>query len=174
VSCLVGFKARNHPQQRRRRGSVDTVDERITPQWLFDQLHEEHRFTLDAAANATNAKLPRFRDRTRSGLAPFAWAGERVFCNPPFSMLPEFVQLARLVTVIGSCPKAVLLLPANRTEQPWWQIHVEPWRDRGLGVSTRFLPKRINFARPGNLTGKYKTSAPFGCVVVVFEARPPG
>ncbi len=49
---LVGFKIENHPQQVAKRGAKDTVDERITPDWLFDQYNERFEFTLDVAANA--------------------------------------------------------------------------------------------------------------------------
>jgi hypothetical protein len=41
-------------------------------------------------------------------------------------------------------PKAeliVMLLPANRTEQGWWQKHIEPFRDRAMSrLTTEFLP----------------------------------
>lgn len=167
---LVGFKAVNHPQQTGKRGASDTVDERITPQDLFDSLDREFRFTLDADANAKNAKCPTFFDLASNGLWQ-SWCGHRVWCNPPYSSIGEWVEKALLATETG-CEVVVLLLPANRTEQGWWQRHVEALRDRPRGrVETRFLAKRLNFGVPGNEGGKFKTSAPFGNVLVIV--RPP-
>jgi phage N-6-adenine-methyltransferase len=166
---LIGFAPTNHPQQLAARGSDDTVDERITPQRLFDALNAEHGFTLDAAANARNAKCPRFFDIATDGLS-LSWAGDVVWCNPPYSNLPGWVAKAIREVRLG-CPKVVMLLPANRTEQRWWQEHIEPFRDReGGGVKVRFLPGRVNFGTPGNPGGKYRTSSPFGLAVVTFIA----
>lgn len=161
---LVGFKAQNHPQQ----VTVDDVDDRWTPDWLFDELNAIHRFTVDVAASRDNAKCDRFYDRAINGLDQ-SWAGERAWCNPPYSALPAWVAYAWLQVNEGECDRVVMLLPANRTEQGWWQDFIEPYRDQGRGVAVRFLRKRINFAKPSNPDGKYNSSAPFGCCVVVFS-----
>ncbi|MNL51758.1 hypothetical protein D3C87_1748820 [compost metagenome] len=63
----------------------------------------------------------------------------------------------------------VMLLPANRTEQAWWQDHVEPYRDRGIFMRVEFLRRRFNFGMPGNEAGKFHSSPPFGCVAVIFQ-----
>lgn len=166
---LVGFKAKNHRQQTRKRGASDTVDERITPGWLFAELNQKHGpFTVDVAANARNAKCARFYDRSSDGLSQ-SWRGEVVWCNPPYSDIGAWVAKALHEVFANGCVRAVLLLPANRTEQQWWQAQIEPCRDRGRGVSTENLPRRINFGTPENPEGKYNSSAPFGCVVVVIE-----
>jgi hypothetical protein len=53
---LVGFKARNHPQQK----ANPKVDDRaITPE-DFAPLHERFNFTIDAAASKENARLERY------------------------------------------------------------------------------------------------------------------
>lgn len=161
---LVGFPPKNHPQQ-----PVDNeTDERYTLPDTFDPLHAEHLFTLDAAATRENAKCPQFFDREVNGLLQ-SWAGHVVWCNPPFSDLLSWVRKARWETVHGGCLKVVMLLPANRSEQPWWQDYIEPVRDRGIGVTTKNLRKRRNFGRPGQPDGKYKTGVPFGLVLVIFE-----
>lgn len=166
---LVGFRIENHPQQVQRRGAKDTVDERITPQWLFDELDCRHQFTVDVAANASNAKVGRFYDLTKDGLAQ-SWRGERVWCNPPYSDIPAWVSKARH-EVANGCVLVALLLPANRTEQKWWQEHIESCRDQpGSGVSVRFLARRINFGVPGNEGAKFNSSPPFGLVVVTMTA----
>lgn len=135
------------------------------------------------AASAANAKCARYFDRESDGLA-HPWTGETVWCNPPYSDLYAWTKKA-LYEVQHGCRKVVMLLPANRTEQKWWQELIEPIRDRGLGVSTKNLPGRPRFGTPENpealhgrgLTrkrenGKCVTSSPFGCVVVVIEPCP--
>jgi phage N-6-adenine-methyltransferase len=165
---LVGFKITNHPQQVAKRGAKDTVDERITPAWLFDAYNERFGFTLDAAANAANAKTQAYFDLVSDGLSQ-PWAPHRVWCNPPYSNLAAWVAKAHAELDAG-CPVIVMLLPANRTEQVWWQEHIEPFRDKpGHVVRTEFLRRRFNFGLPGNPEGKFNSSPPFGCVAVIFQ-----
>lgn len=164
---LMGFKSNNHPQQVAKRGARDSVDERLTPDWLFERYDAVHGFTLDVAANARNAKKPAFYDLESDGLKQ-PWAPHRVWCNPPFSNLGAWVKKAHEELDRG-CPVIVMLLPANRTEQGWWQEWVEPFRDRsGAVIKVEFLRSRINFGAPGNEGAKYKSSAPFGCVMLTF------
>lgn len=197
----AGIAPKNHPKQIRTRRSklygqlpcrslfgevgtpddvTDGVDDRRTPQELFDRLHARFNFTIDVAASADNALLPRYFTRDRSGLeAP--WADEMAWCNPPYSDIPSWVAKANDEVRCG-CLGVVLLLPADRTEQPWWHEYVEPWRDRGLGVRTEFIRKRVKFGLPpghpagdaglaqGRKGGGYRYP-PFGCVLVIFEAR---
>jgi phage N-6-adenine-methyltransferase len=165
---LIGFKPTNHPQQVGKSGANDTVDERLTPEPLFRQLHAEFAFSIDVAANARNARLPRFFDLETDGLLQ-PWAGERVWCNPPYSALADWTRKAHLETR-GGCPLVVMLLPANRTEQGWWHDYIEPFRDGRGSIETRYIRGRINFGVPGNEAGKFKTSAPFGCVLVIWRA----
>lgn len=121
---LVGFKGRNHPQQTGKRGANPKVDDRATPPELFDPLNERFRFTIDVAASAHNTKCERFYSIEDNGLEQ-SWAGERVWCNPPYSDIRPWVAKAW-----GSCAElVVMLVPANRTEQAWWQDLIEPFRD---------------------------------------------
>lgn len=174
---LIGKKARNHPQQVRRDGVDDTIDDRRTPGKVFLPLHEEFMFTIDVAASASNAKLPRFYTREDDGLAQ-RWEHERVWCNPPFSAIEPWVAKAWQEMHAG-CACVVMLLPANRTEQSWWQVWVERFRDGapvacrscGLGIvlRTRFLATRIRFGRPpGTPVPKKGDRPPFGLVVLTW------
>lgn len=177
----MSFVPRNHPQQVAAQGALDEVDDRRTPADLFEPLHAEHGFTLDVAASAANAKCARYFSVDVDGLAQ-SWAGETVWCNPPYSSLYAWTLKALLEVAWGRCPKVVMLLPANRTEQAWWQDLIEPIRDRGFGVRTKNLRGRTRFEGPdGALKPKKSTSPkshgggvrpPFGCVLVVIE--PPG
>ena len=172
---LLRVRIKNHPQQVAKRGADDKVDERITPDWLFERYHERHRFTLDAAANADNTKLLAFYSREISGLE-HPWAPHRVWCNPPYSDLGAWLAKAHAEFAAG-CPVIVMLLPANRTEQRWWQEHVEPFRDQlGGFLRVEFIAKRFNFGLPNNPEGKFHSSPPFGCCALTFareSASPP-
>lgn len=172
----AGIRPRNHPKQvRTRQSALDDVDDRRTPRELFDRLHARYRFTLDAAASADNALLPKFYDIETDGLAQ-SWAGETVWCNPPFSNIPAWVWKAFL-EVANGCLGIVMLVPADRTEQAWWQDWIEPVRDRGLGVTTEFIRRRVKFGLPANHPqadaglangkkgGGYRYP-PFGCVLI--------
>lgn len=162
---LVRFSARNHPQQAAR----DDVDDRRTPRDLFDPLHARHAFTVDAAASAENALLSRFWTRDDDALSR-SWAGERVWCNPPYSNIGPFVAKA---FAESACPLVVLLLPANRCEQSWWQDFIEPARHSLSAVSvvrTDFLKGRLRFGYPeGTPTPRGGFRPPFGCVLVTIE-----
>lgn len=163
---LVGFKITNHPQQVGVRGAKDSVDERITPDKVFLPLETEFGFTLDAAANQRNAKAAKFYDLFSSGLSQ-SWQDERVWCNPPYSAIRPWVEKAWAEHHAG-CPLIVMLLPANRTEQGFWQDMIEPHRDGRGPLETRFYRSRFNFGLPDNPEGKFNSSPPFGCVLVIW------
>ena len=162
---------RNHPLQTARRqrqnaalfgaeDTTDSVDTRVTDPKLFRILDDEFHFTVDVAANPDNAKCERFYTREDDGLIQ-SWAGEIVWCNPPYSEIPAWITKA----VQEMTATIVMLLPANRTEQPWWQTYVESERDKGGRVETRFLAGRRKFYGDGS-----GGSAPFGSVLVIFKA----
>ncbi len=136
---LVGFQARNHPQQLGVRGPRAEVDDRATTPEMFADLDRRFSFTIDVAAQPHNTKLTRFWTPTEDGLAQ-SWAGERVWCNPPYSAIEPWVRKAWS----SDAEVSVVLVPANRTEQGWWQRHVEPWRDQGR-LRVEFLPGRPRF-----------------------------
>lgn len=161
---LVGFKARNHPQQVAR----PNVDDRATPPDLFAHWHDRYLFTVDAAAAPHNAKLPRFWSIEDDGLRQ-SWAGERVWCNPPYSSIWPWIRKAWAEV---ACPLVVMLLPANRTEQQWWQRDVEPRRDRpDSPLRAEFLPSRIRFLKPGQEVVAPNERPPFGCVLLVWDRQ---
>lgn len=163
----------------RKQGVDDTVDDRETPPCVFVPLDAECRFTLDAAAAAHNAKCQRYctpegfflgaqKLRDEDGLR-FDWGGERVWLNPPFSGLRPWVEKAWDDYAELVC----MLLPNNRSEQPFWQKWVEPYRDRpGSILTTRHLPKRRPFLHRGEGIGnRTSKNPPFGLVVVTWDRR---
>jgi len=173
------------------------ADVRETPASLFDPLHAEFRFTLDACATHENAKLSYyftkeglFFDGTQRGVDDGlmgSWRGARVWCNPPYSDIGSWV----LKAWESEAELVVMLVPATRCEQDWWQWGVEPYRDGKSGpdgsmlhLTTRFLPGRKHFLEDGkpiyrknkdgslwlSKKGKPARSSPkFGCVLLVFR-----
>jgi phage N-6-adenine-methyltransferase len=174
---LTGFKGQGHPQQTRLTdpaqgalfAAARDIDDRATTAEVFDPLHALYGFTIDAAAAAHNTKLPRYYDVDSNGLEQ-SWAGERVWCNPPYSDIAPWVAKANAEE---SCPLVVMLLPANRTEQRWWHDHVEPVRDRaGSPLRIQFLPGRMRFLRPGRTEIGPNERPPFGVLLAIWDRRP--
>lgn len=164
---LVGFHARNHRQQVNRKGPDPQVDDRATTPEVFDPLHARFGFTIDVAASAHNAKLERYFTIEDDGLAQ-SWAGERVWCNPPYSKIGPWVEKAW--AEVDRAEVIVMLLPANRTEQAWWQDHVEPRRDRGGSpLRVEFLRNRLRFIAAGRTEVGPNERPPFGCCLLIFE-----
>ena len=126
-----------------------------TPKKLFDQLHEEFRFTLDVAASESNTKCERYFTKKDNALVQ-SWQSERVFCNPPYGReLGRWVAKAFCEVYQRYCPLAVLLLPA-RTDVEWFHRYVYH------KAEIRFIEGRLKF-------GGSKYNAPFPSMVVIFE-----
>lgn len=140
-------------------------DVRETPPDLFAALDHRFAFTLDVCATSGNAKLPRFFTEAQDGLKQ-SWAGERVWCNPPFSNIVAWVEKAW----DSGAELVVMLVPATRTEQAWWQELIEPARDGRIPdmlprLRTEFLRGRTRFLKDGKQMGSPK----FGCVLLIWE-----
>jgi hypothetical protein len=63
-----------------------------------------------------------------------------------------------------------MLLPANRTEQGWWQRHIESGRRAGT-IEVEFLAGRMRFLKPGQTEIKPNERPPFGCCLVIWRQR---
>jgi len=134
-------------------------DEWETPQWLFDALHAEFGFTLDAAATKENAKCKRYCSLTEginhagyNGLS-VSWNCERVYVNPPYSEIMDWVHKALYSTFV------VMLLPV-RTDNDWFRHLIE-----SRNVTIRYFRKRIAFIS----NGVAMKSPPFASMVVIIN-----
>jgi len=116
-----------------------------TPRQFFDRLNEKHRFTMDGAATSDNALLPCYS----SEAFPRSWQGERVFCNPPWSNIRPFVELA------PTAEFACLLVPA-RTNYLWFHRALE------LGARVEFFKSRLRF-------GSERYNSPVDCLLLIFD-----
>ena len=164
----MSFVSRNHPQQVAARGPLNDVDDRRTPPDLLAEcmdLAGVNGFDLDVAANDDNAVAPKWYTRDDDGLTSQWWGN--VWCNPPYSDIRPWVEKADRVQL--ECSSITMLLPANRTEQAWWQDLIEPWR-HGQWMRTHFLRGRRRFDRPGWATPAKGDRPPFGLVLVVWSA----
>jgi len=139
-------------------------DERYTPPVMIAALHKRWGFTIDVAATPATPSarlIGRHWAKADDGLSR-PWSGERVWCNPPFSSLAPWIEKAWASSAV-----VVMLIPANRTEQPFWQEMIEPYRDKGGPLHTEFIAGRTQFGTPESPDGAdWNSSPPFGCVLL--------
>jgi len=132
-----------------------------TPDALFRALHAEFGFTVDAAAAPENALLPRYWTAQDDGPSQ-DWAGERVWCNPPYDArsITRFVEAGWRGTWLSAEPDsvAVFLLP-TKADQAWWHTYATK-------CEVRFIRGRLTF-------GGAPSPAAFPCCVVVMERGRP-
>ena len=137
-----------------------TVDKSVflssqTVEWstddaFFEQVNREFNFTVDVAADSTNAKCERFYDIDSDGLMQ-NWDGETVWCNPPYGRrIADWIYKAAV-----SEATTVLLVPA-RTDVKWFHEIVIP------RAEVRFIKGRLKF-------GNSKDNAPFPTMLVIFR-----
>lgn len=128
-------------------------DEWETPQDLFDRLNEEFDFTLDACADESNAKCMLYFDKAQDGLKR-DWGGYRVWCNPPYSNVKEWI---RKCYYEGHKPNTtVVALVFSRTDTRWWQNYVQH------RAEVRFIKGRLRF-------NDSKSNAPFPSAIVIWR-----
>lgn len=131
-----------------------------TPQDLFDALNKEFGFTLDPCADDNNHKCDKYYTIEQDGLAQ-SWAGETVFCNPPYSKRGGQAKWIEKCYTEAEKNKIVVvaLLPA-RTDTKAFHNYI-------LGkAEIRFIKGRVNFEiHAGENGGR----APFPNMIVVFR-----
>lgn len=131
-----------------------------TPPRLFRLLHREFKFSVDAAASRANAKHPRFWDEEADALKQ-SWAGERVFANPPYSLIESFLKKA---------PEADLavLLVTSRTQTSYWLnlVFTNPYLHE-----IRFIHRGIRFIHPTEVKAN-PLRAPIPSVILVYKNTP--
>lgn len=131
-----------------------TDDNWETPQYLFDELNSEFKFTLDPCCTAENAKCSLFFTKEKDGLAQ-NWQGHTVFCNPPYGRaISAWVEKCYLESRKPNT-KVVMLIPA-RTDTSYFHDFIYH------NAELRFIRGRLRFvgARHG---------APFPSMIVIFN-----
>lgn len=139
-------------------------DDWSTPKELFDALNSEFGFTLDPCADSNNHKCAKYYTKEQDGLKQ-SWAGETVFCNPPYSKRGRQAKWIEKCYTEAEKNKIVVvaLLPA-RTDTKAFHGYV-------LGkAEIRFVKGRINFEV---CKGERGGRAPFPNMIVVFRGGQP-
>lgn len=128
-----------------------------TPDELFQKYHKQFNFTVDAAADKTNHKLPRWFGP--GGEQPCGieadWSGERVWLNPPYGRRETRIWVERAVK--RDADIAVMLLP-SRTSNAWFHNHL--WKKEGIEIE--FIKGRLKFVGA-------KWGAPFPSMIAIIR-----
>lgn len=126
----------------------------MTPPEVWEPLHAEFKFDLDAAADATTARLPRYLTDSLG----IDWPGERIWLNPPYGRkLAPFVRKAALEASKG---KLVVALIPFRCRAAWWHQCV-----LDVAHEVRCVRKRVDFMRPDGSRGDFTGSCD-SCIVI--------
>ncbi len=127
-----------------------------TPQDLFDQLNDEFKFDLDAAASPKNAKCDVYYTKDDNGLS-IPWEGRRTWLNPPYGRtIGAWVEKAITETTTEGGARVVVMLVPVRTDTKWFFMATR------ARPEVRYLAGRLKF-------GGSKNSAPFPSAVLIFR-----
>ena len=127
-------------------------DEWETPIDIFNKLDAEFHFDLDPCSTDSNHKCDKYFTKEINGLSK-NWGGRRVFCNPPYSNISEWVEKAYRESQQDHT-LIVLLIPA-RTDTRYFHDYIYQ------RSAIRFIKGRLKFSGKG--------SAPFPSMIVVFR-----
>ena len=124
-----------------------------TPDWLFNQIHKEFQFNLDACASEWNYKCDCYFDEQDNA---FTKDGHGVvWMNPPYSACGAWIKKA-----FEECQKGstiVCLVPA-RVETNWFH-------DFCIPHEIRYVKGRIHFEDENGKSGRPR----FGCILVIMR-----
>lgn len=128
-----------------------------TPPEIFQKLHTEFGFDLDAAATSENTLLPCY---LHNALGIGDWPGERIWLNPPYGrMIEPFMRKAVEQAAKG---KIIVALVPLRTRAAWFHECVI-----GKAKEVRCVRKRIKFLRPDGSRPNYTGSC--DSMIIVWE-----
>ena len=130
------------------------TNEWATPVAFYEELNKEFNFTLDPCATDANHKCNKYFTKEIDGLAQ-SWAGEVVFCNPPYGRaIGDWVKkcyeehIKHGITV-------VMLIPA-RTDTTYFHTYIYNYAE------LRFIKGRLKF-------NDGKQGAPFPSMLVIYR-----
>lgn len=127
-------------------------DEWETPIDIYNKLDAEFHFDLDPCSTDSNHKCDKYFTKEINGLSK-NWGGRRVFCNPPYSNISEWVEKAYRESQQDHT-LIVLLIPA-RTDTRYFHDYIYQRSE------IRFIKGRLKFSGKG--------SAPFPSMIVIFR-----
>lgn len=135
-----------------------------TPPEVWNPVHREFRFDLDAFADDVTKRLPNFISPQQDAMKPQEWPGKRIWMNPPYGrklapcMLRGFQEAAKGKLVVACIPL--------RGRGGWWHDYVLGWAKEIL-----YVRKRVKFIRPDGTRGKFTGSC--DTVMVVWDGAGP-
>lgn len=123
-----------------------------TPDYVFDKLDEEFKFTCDVCASDDNTKCDSYYTEEDDCLTK-DWSGT-CWMNPPYGrMLPKFIQKAYEQSLRGVT--TVCLIP-SRTDTKYWHNYCMK------ADEIRLVKGRITFVGA-------PASAPFPSAIIIFR-----
>lgn len=155
-------------------------DEWRTPPALFNMLNDNFRFQLDAAADPVNTLCPLFFTATTNGLEQKWGVGgvRRVFCNPPFSLIGEFLAKGIQEYDSGGV-ETVFLIRADGYETAWFRQLTHSERSLAPGpymhelrFQVRQLWPRVHYILPDGTKPKHGPLFPSALVIMHHGYRP--
>lgn len=128
-------------------------DEWTTPNDIFNELDNEFHFNLDPAATNENHKCEMYFTKEVDGLKQ-SWGGNKVFVNPPYSNISEWVAKAFYESKNDNT--VIVMLIPSRTDTRYFHNYIYQ------RAEIRFIKGRLKF-------GDSKNSAPFPSMVVIWR-----
>jgi site-specific DNA-methyltransferase (adenine-specific) len=138
-------------------------DEWETPQDRYDEWNKEFKFNLDACATAENCKYPDYFSLQNDAITMDWWG--RVFCNPPYSKVKEFLKKATEEMQKGHCEVIVFLTFAN-TDTRWFHDYVYG------KAEIRFIKGRLKFKGKNKKGEIVNNSAMRPSILIIFRKVP--
>lgn len=138
-----------------KRHSNNSYDYWATPQWLFDELNKQFKFTTDVCASKGNAKCKKYFSCKEDGLKQ-KWKGV-CWCNPPYGrgQIDKWMKKAYESSLEGA---TVVCLVTSATDTRWWHNY-------SMKGEVRFIKGRVKFVMKGHAN----KPAPFSSTIVIFH-----
>jgi phage N-6-adenine-methyltransferase len=136
-------------------------DDWTTPRYIFDYYNSRYNFTLDAAADSSNALCSKFYTIEDNALSKSWMTTNSVWCNPPYSIAKKFIAKAYQESVPFGCFSGVMvvMLIAARVSNREWHDYIF-----GKAARVTFIKGRVKF-------GDAALGAPFPSAIVVWDYK---
>lgn len=131
-------------------------DDWQTPRIIYEVLNNRFRFTRDAAATKHNSHCDRYWTKEDNALL-MDWTTEKsVFCNPPYSLVSDFLAKAHL-------PETAVFLIPFRPQTGFFLRYV--WASPYLH-ELMIVHRGIRFTLPGRVN---TVRSPMPCCILVYR-----
>lgn len=132
-----------------------------TPRLFYNPLNDLWQFTLDAAALESSALCPKFYTPETNSLVQ-SWAGETVWCNPPYNDIKSWTKKCAEEFSTGN--STIMMLIPSRTDT--LAFHDSVFYNATVVC---FIKGRLKFADPTLRPDEKVNPAPFPSCLVVYD-----